>query len=153
MLLLIIAAWESRGVKGSVDGFIVHSPKAPCRPHSCKCESIGSAYDVKWPLRFGWRLNEWAIVEWHHCRVVVTSWHQSRWMQMKCAAHHPTRGRRRKVNGPPILPRLLISAVKHRLDTSSGDLGEESGLGQEPKRQRSTSTTPVRLWHLASWIC
>ena len=57
---------------------------------------------------------------------------------------HPTRGRRRKVKGPPaVLPQLPASAMQHRLGTSSGEPEEESAIGQQPKRQRSTSTTPI----------
>ena len=65
----------------------------------------------------------------------------------------PTRGRRRMVNGPLVtnLPaELPFLAARQRLDTSSDDLGEERIDEQEPKRLRSTSTTPrsesARAW-------
>ena len=39
---------------------------------------------------------------------------------------HPTRGRGRKFKGPPSnLPQLPLTAIQHRLDTSSDNLEEE----------------------------
>ena len=64
---------------------------------------------------------------------------------------HPTHRRRRKVKGPPsTLPQVPLSALQHRLDTSSDDPDEERDVGQGHKTLRSTSTIPrsdsVRAW-------
>ena len=56
--------------------------------------------------------------------------------KMKPTHHHPTGGRRRKGKCPPLLPDLPPLSLG---EASSDDLADEKS---EPKRLRSTSTTP-----------